>query len=129
MHYISTIKLDKQGNLLKAYYSIKSAARDVAGDNWNSLAVQINKIIHGVKGHHTAGGYRWIPISDEQYIQLLREHEDWIPENSSAVHLKNYLIREATDIVVRKYDPKTKKWNNIITRVPQNQNKNSVELF
>lgn len=126
---IRVAKLDKQGNLLKAYYSIKTAARDVAGDNWNSLAVQINKIVHGVKGHHTAGGYRWIPISDEQYIQLLREHEDWIPENSSAVHLKNYLIREVTDIVVRKYDPKTKKWNNIITRVPQKENKNSVELF
>ena len=109
-------KLDKQGNLLKAYYSIKAAARDVAGDKWNSASVQISKIIKGAKGHHTCCGFKWKRISEEEYIDLLRKNNDWIPEETNAVRLLNYKIGTYIDKTVRKFNPKTGQFTEVTYR-------------
>ena len=109
-------KLDKQGNLLKAYYSIKAAARDVAGENWNSAAVQISKIIKGAKGHHTCCGFKWKRISEDEYIDLLRKNNDWIPEETNAVRLLNYKIGTYIDKTIRKYNPKTQEFTEVTYR-------------
>ena len=109
-------KLDKQGNLLKAYYSIKAAARDVAGDKWNSAAVQISKIIKGAKGHHTCCGFKWKRISEDEYIDLLRKNNDWIPEETNAVHLLNYRIATYLDKTIHRYNPKTGEYTKISYR-------------
>lgn len=106
-------KYDKQGNLLKAYYSIKEAARDVASDKWNSCAVQISKIIHGVRGHHTCCGFRWKEIAEKDYIELLKVHEDWIPENLNAMRLLDYKVATYIEKTVHKYNPKTGEFTKI----------------
>ena len=121
-------KLDKQGNLLKAYYSIKAAARDVAGDNWNSAAVQISKIIKGVKGHHTCCGFKWKRISEDEYIDLLRKNNDWIPEETNAVRLLNYKIGTYIDKTIRKYNPRTGEFTEVTYREKSSSPK-SCPLF
>lgn len=121
-------KLDKQGNLLKAYYSIKAAARDVAGDNWNSAAVQISKIIKGAKGHHTCCGFKWKRISEDEYIDLLRKNNDWIPEETNAVRLLNYKIGTYIDKTIHKYNPKTGEFTEVTYREKSSSPK-SCPLF
>ena len=121
-------KLDKQGNLLKAYYSIKAAARDVAGDNWNSASVQISKIIKGAKGHHTCCGFKWKKISEEEYIDLLRKNNDWIPEETNAVRLLNYKIGTYIDKTIHKYNPRTGEFTEVTYREKSSSPK-SCPLF
>lgn len=121
-------KLDKQGNLLKAYYSIKAAARDVAGEKWNSASVQISKIIKGAKGHHTCCGFKWKRISEDEYIDLLIKNNDWIPEETNAVRLLNYKIGTYIDKTVRKYNPHTGQFTEVTYREKSSSPK-SCPLF
>lgn len=124
-------KLDDEGNIIAAYYSLKEAARTLDKDNWNSIAVQLSKVCNKVKGHRTVCGYKWKFISEDEYIDLLKKHSDWIPDNvlGKRFNMKQYVINEYIDKTIRKYNPKTGEVSKITFREKADSSNNSCPLF
>ena len=124
-------KLDDEGNIIHAYYSLKEAARTLNKDNWNSIAVQLSKVCNKVKGHRTVCGYKWKFIGEDEYISLLKMHNDWIPDNGikKRFNMKQYVINEYIDKTIRKYNPSTGQVSKITFREKADSSNNSCPLF
>ena len=106
--------LDVNGALLSIEPSINAAAEYVAretGKNVNSSSVQISKILRGVKGFRTCGGYGFRYVEEHEWKEWTKKStKESAKENVKEVNIKKANSIEGLEMTNRKFIPGTGEW-------------------